>query len=177
MKYKTFEFSTQNGDSSKYLRVTLPTEHNGVVTNKYCPPLLLTGGIGFIPAINGESETEFIYDCRKQISAMEAVGQEFSQMERHLAGLMTIVMNHILCCGRMIFGDLLIYMDVFSLLLEADGVDEEEIKNAYPQILRQIIELNPERILNTFDLSPFKGSHFDLMLSIASCKKENLLAQ
>lgn len=164
MTYKTFEFKANLMGKARSFNITVPLQNDGVVTSKYCPQELLTGGVDFITAISGESETDFISDCRNQLQAMENI--EFSPlMEVHVAGLMDSVMGHISRCGRLIFGDLLIYMDIFSLLLEADGFEEEEIRYAYPKILWEIVELFPDFILNTFDLSTFKGSHFDRMLS------------
>ena len=69
-------------------------------------------------------------------------------------------------------GDLLIYMDCFSLLLEADGFPEEEIRTIYPRVTRSIVELYPDYIFNTADLSPFKGSHFDFVLYNVSRKNQ-----
>ena len=60
---------------------------------------------------------------------------------------------------------LLIYMDCFSLLLEADGLPDEKIMNMYPRVTRAIVGLYPDMVFNTMDLSPFKGSHFDFLLS------------
>lgn len=174
MNNKNFEFNIKIQGKERCLIVTAPIENDGVATNKFCPHELLTGGILFIPPINGESEAEFISDCRKQLRAMENVEGDCSLMNLHVAGLMDAVMSHIYQCGRIIFGDLLIYMDIFSLLLEADGFEEGEIRYAYPKILREIIELFPGAVLNTLDLSPFKGSHFDLMLLNVTQKLEDL---
>ena len=57
-----------------------------------------------------------------------------------------------------------------SLLLEADGFPEEEIKEIYPRVTRTIVELYPDHIFNTIDLSPLKGSHFDFVLSSLTLK-------
>ena len=94
---------------------------------------------------------------------MEIAGKENSQLDVHIAGLMAAVMDHLSQCGRLIFGDLLIYMDCFSLLLEADGFSETEIREIYPRVTRTIVKLYPDFIFNTADLSPFKGSHFDFV--------------
>ncbi len=101
---------------------------------------------------------------------MEAAGVQDTLLDVHIAGLMAIVMDHLSRCGRLIFGDLLIYMDCFSLLLEADGFSDEEIKDIYPRVTRTIVELYPDYIFNTADLSPFKGSYFDIVLFNASHK-------
>ncbi len=172
MTYKDFEFKANLLGIERELAISVPLENDGVLTSKFCPQELLSGGINFIPAINGESESEFVADCRNQLEAMEKPDSTNSLMEVHIAGLLDSVMKHLAQCGRLIFGDLLIYMDIFSLLLEADGFEEDEIRVAYPKILREIIELFPDFILNTFDLSSFKGSHFDTMLSIVIEKQK-----
>lgn len=170
METRKFSFSGNINGARKELVVHAPVENGGVITNKYCPQDLLTGGISFITAINGESVGEFVTDCRKQVLGMEAAGIQKSLLDVHVAGLMAVVMDHLARCGRLIFGDLLIYMDCFSLLLEADGFSDGEIKNIYPEVTRTIVELYPDLIFNTNDLSPFKGSHFDFVLFNVSRK-------
>lgn len=164
METRRFSFVVEINGKSKELSFQVPVENGGVYTNKYCPQELLTGGISFVTAVNGEILEEFISDCQKQVIAMEATGVQSSILDVHIAGLMAVIMDHLARCGRLIFGDLLIYMDIFSLLLEADGYDNEEIKDMYPRIVRTIVDLYPDRVFNTIDLSPFKNSHFDFVL-------------
>ena len=161
MNLKKFQFKGQTRTYS----VEVPVENGGIRTDKFCPQDLLTGGVSIIAAINGESEEEFISDCQKQLIAMDMADAGASTVDRHIAGLMAVVMDHFSRCGRIIFGDLLIYMDCFSLLLEADGFTEEEIRKIYPRVARTIVDLYPGHVFNTADLSPFKGSHFDRILS------------
>lgn len=169
METKRFCFSGNIQGRQKDFIVKAPVENGGVYTNKYCPQDLLTGGVSFIKAVNGEVLDEFVADCQKQVIAMEAAGVQRSLLDVHIAGLMAVVMDHLARCGRLIFGDLLIYMDCFSLLLEADDFSDEEIREIYPRVTRTIVELYPEHIFNTMDLSHFKGSHFDFVLSNVSC--------
>lgn len=164
MEIKNFCFEASTNGVQKKLNVKVPVEKGAVITNKYCPQELLTGGLKFITAVNGEGMDEFIRDCQKQCDGMSAAGNNVSKLDAHVAGLMVSVNDHLSRCGRLIFGDLLIYMDCFALLLEADGFSDSEIRNSYPQIVRSIIELYSDYIYNTRDLSPFKGSHFDLVL-------------
>lgn len=170
METRKFSFVGNINDVRKELIVNVPVENGGVYTNKYCPQDLLTGGISFVTAINGEVLGEFVADCQKQVIAMEAAGMQKTLLDVHIAGLMAVVMDHLARCGRLIFGDLLIYMDCFSLLLEADGFSEDEVKEIYPRVTRTIVDLYPDYIFNTIDLSPFKGSHFDFVLSNVSHK-------
>ncbi len=169
MTNKSYHFTAQN----KIFTVNVPIENGGVCTNKYCPQELLTGGLSIITAINGESEAEFIADCQKQVIAMDMADSADTKLDRHIAGLMAVVMDHLSRCNRLIFGDLLIYMDCFSLLLEADGFDDNEIRDIYPRVTRTIIELYPDYIKNTADLSPFKGSHFDFVLASITTSQVN----
>lgn len=164
METRKFSFAGIINGVKRDLTVSAPVENGGVYTNKYCPQDLLTGGISFVTAVNGEALGEFVTDCQKQIMAMEAAEKQKSLLDVHISGLMAVVLDHLSRCGRLIFGDLLIYMDCFSLLLEADGFSEEEVKEIYPRVTRTIVELYPDYIFNTTDLSPFKGSHFDFVL-------------
>ncbi|MDE6228034.1 MAG: hypothetical protein K2M63_11015 [Muribaculaceae bacterium] len=164
MNTKQFRFSGTIKGQRKALVVTAPVENGAVITNKFCPPALLTGGVDFATPIHGEVEPEFIMDCQTQIKAMEGVGNNLSLWDIHEAALTTAVMMHISRCGRLIFGDLLTYMDVFSLLLEADGFSDNEIRRKYPKVLKSIIAQYSKYILNTHDLSAFSGSHMDIIL-------------
>ncbi|MDL2244257.1 hypothetical protein LJC54_01960 [Parabacteroides sp. OttesenSCG-928-J18] len=164
MKTQKFCFTGHIQGRIKDFVITVPVENGGVYTNKYCPQDLLTGGISFISAANGEAVSEFIADCQNQVIAMRSIENDESRLDVHIAGLMAVIIDHLERCGRLIFGDLLIYMDCFSLLLEADGFSEEEIRAIYPRIIRTIVELYPNYVFNTVDLSPFKGSHFDFVL-------------
>ncbi len=165
MEIRRFSFAGTINGNSKELVVKVSVENGSVYTNKYCPLDLLTGGISFVTAVNGESIGEFVTDCQKQVQAMETAGKQNSLLDVHVAGLMAAIMDHLSRCGRLIFGDLLIYMDCFSLLLEADGFPEAEIKEIYPRVTRTIVDLYYDYIFNTTDLSRFKGSYFDFVLS------------
>ena len=172
MQTQNFSFVGNINGVRKELIVKAPVENGAVYTNKYCPKELLTGGpnFSFITADNGETIDGFITDCQKMIMAMECAGIQDSSFDVHVAGLMAVVQEHLSQYGRLIFIDLLIYMDCFSLLLEADGFPENEIREKYPNITRTIVELYPSYILNTADLSLFKGSRFDFALFYVQCK-------
>ncbi|MDE6522754.1 MAG: hypothetical protein K2L17_08060 [Muribaculaceae bacterium] len=164
MEIRHFKFPSLINGKKKELVVKVPVKDDAVITNKYCPQELLTGGISFITAMNGESVDEFIFDCKAQLIAIEGSGIQKSVLDAHKVGLNAVVMSHIARCGRLIFGDLLIYLDCFSFLLEANGFSDKEIKLQYPRVARDIVEMYPDYIYNTADLSKFKGSHFDFIL-------------
>lgn len=141
-----------------------PIENGGVYTNRYCPQDLLTGGISFITAVNGETIDEFIADCKQQIFAMSVFGEDETLLDIHILGLKSAIMDQLCKYNRLIFRDLLLYVDCFSYLLKADGFEEGEIRKLYPKITREIVEMYPNNIFNSQDLSRFKGCHFDFVL-------------
>ena len=163
MEHK-YSFKLQIAGKVKSISFYAPTQDGNVITNKYCPQELLTGGLPFVTAINGESIGEFISDCQMQVDAFSTNLNRDTTMEIHIGGLMSAITAHLNRCGRLIFGDLLIYMDCFSYLLHADGMCDKDICYAYPRILRSIVQLYADYIKNTVDLSNFKGSRIDTIL-------------
>lgn len=151
MEKKTYLFAHKD----VRLKVTIPVENEAAITNEYCPQELVTGGLSFITAVNGESVNEFIADCQKQVIAMGETSNTLSKLDRHIGGLMAVVMEHLTRCGRLIFGDLLIYVDCFAHLLIADGVSIREVKTVYPRITKTIVDFYPDYVKATADLSRF----------------------
>ena len=66
METRNFCFTGNIQGQTKDLIVNVPVENGGVYTNKYCPQDLLTGGISFVQAVNGEVISEFIADCQNK---------------------------------------------------------------------------------------------------------------
>lgn len=140
METRNFCFETSINGVHKDLYVKVPVKNGTLITCKYCPQDLLIEDVSFIKVVNGEGINEFILDCQKQCLGMRVAGCNVSKFDAHMAGLMISVNNHISRYGRLIFGDLLNYMDCFALLMEADGFSDSEIRNSYPQIVRAIVE-------------------------------------
>lgn len=113
-------------------------------------------------AIRGESLEKFMTDCRMQLVAMSRLTETDTELDRHIGGLMAVVMEHLSRRKGISFGDLLIYVDCFSLLLKAAGFDYEEIRQIYPRVTRTIIELYPDYVYNTVDLSNSSGGHIHI---------------
>lgn len=160
MEKKTYLFTHKD----VRLKVTVPVENEAVITNEYCPQELITGGVSFITAVNGESIDEFMADCQKQVIAMGETTNTLGKMDRHIGGLMAVVMEHLTRCGRLIFGDLLIYVDCFAHLLIADDFSEKEVRDAYPKITKNIVDLYPDYVKATSDLSRFNQTSIYLIL-------------
>lgn len=160
MDYKTLNFTTCICGKQKILSFEIPMQEENVVTNRFCPQELLTGKFpnkqGLITTITGETFDEFVYDCNMQIIAMRSSTPDDTKMDAHIGSLMAAVTNHLKRYGRLIFGDLLIYVDCFSYLLWADGFSEEEIKRTYPRITKIIVDFYPDFVKNSVNLAPLK---------------------
>lgn len=159
-KLKTFSFHNKE----KSIDITVETVDGNVITSKYCPARLLNGGLDLIPAINGEPENDFFYDCDTLFKAIAMVDRRKGIMERYISSLLALVIAHRHHFKRIVFGDLLVYVDCLSLLLEAEGCKEKEIYEMYPEVTRTIADLFSDDIVNTADLTPFAGSYFEYVL-------------
>ena len=169
MENKIFIFEGVIQREKKTFKMSLPLERNYVITNRFCPDELLTGGANLFSGANqGELADDFAADCKLQIKAMEDINEPMSLIDIHVGGLMAAVGTHINRCGRLIFGDLLIYVDCFSYLLAADGFGEEEIKLLYPKVTKSIVDLCPEYVKNSVNLEPLRTTRMYEILARAA---------
>lgn len=128
--------------------VEVPYQDGVVVTSKYCPTSFLSGSVDLMAAIRGETLDKFMADCRRQLVAIAKITEADTELDLHIGGLMAAVMDHLSRAKRISFGELLIYVDCFSHLLEAAGFEEREIREIYPRVTRTILELYPDYIDN-----------------------------
>lgn len=167
MELKKYNFEFNIHGRKRNLPIEILFDHGNVITNtkKYCPDFLLQGRainpIG--DPLNGESEIEFIKDCKNFIKKMENIEAIYGRgvvnlRDMHYEGLKLVVDEHISKFNRLILADLLIYIDIYSLLLEANGFPIPEIRALYPQVTKEIVDLYPKFILNTRGLNNFKES-------------------
>lgn len=162
---KKFAFTYR---SNRYI-LDVPIDNGFVITNEFCP---LELHIGYSPLlkrvvgsyIHGEKVEEFILDCKKLVLAV-SISNEYSKIDRYKSGLISVVREHIDRCGRLIFGDLLIYVDCFSHILKADGYADIEIQLLYPTITKMIADAFPESVKTDSDLSQFNESSMYTILS------------
>jgi hypothetical protein len=80
------------------------------------------------------------------------------RLDVHLWALQCIVESHLRRCGRLIHTDMLLYVDCFTLLLKADGFDEDMIRKSYPAVVYNIVEVYGQYIKDHYTLQPFKTS-------------------
>lgn len=146
MESLKLNFDTEILGKPKTFIVNVPYKNGIVATSEFCPTELLSGSVDLMAAVRGESLDRFMADCRKQILAMSRITEAETELDRHIGGLMAVVMDHFSRNKTLAYGDLLIYVDCFSLLLKADGFDDEEIRTIYPRVTKTIAELYPDYV-------------------------------
>lgn len=161
--------TTIKGEERTFI-VEVPYHEGEVATSEFCPTELLSGSVELMAAIRGESLDRFMADCRRQLTALSKITDAESELDRHIGALMAVVMDHFSRHDKILFGDLLIYVDCFSLLLKGAGVASEEIKAIYPRITKTIADLYPDHIENTSFGDSFSGSHSQKILEILTDK-------
>ena len=133
------------GEPRTYI-VEVPYREGVVATSEFCPTELLEGSVDLMAAVRGESLDKFMADCKRQLHAMSKITEADSELDRHIGGLMAVVMDHFSRKDTIPFGDLLIYVVCFSLLLKAAGVGTDEIRTIYPRVVKTIVDLYPDNI-------------------------------
>lgn len=146
MEQIKLNFDTEISGVPRTYIVEVPYQNGIVATSEFCPTELLSGRVDLMAAIRGESLDKFMADCRMQLIAMSKIIEVDTDLDRHIGGLMAVVMEHLSRNNKIDFGDLLIYVDCFSLLLKAADFDHEEIRLMYPRIAQTIMELYPDYI-------------------------------
>ncbi|MBD5311146.1 MAG: hypothetical protein K2J92_01440 [Muribaculaceae bacterium] len=145
--------------------IEVPYQNGIVATSEFCPTKLLSGTVDLMAAVRGETLDSFIVDCRRQLIAMSKISEVETDLDIHIGGLMAVVMEHLSRNKRIFFGDLLIYVDCFSLLLKAAGVNKAEIRTIYPRVTKTIVDLYSEYVDSSIEGLPFKGSRSESELT------------
>lgn len=152
MELLKLNFDTDVSGASRTFIVEVPYQDGIVATSEFCPAELL-GTVDLMAAIRGESLDKFMSDCRLQMLAMSKITDADSELDLHIGALMALVMDHFSRCDTLSFGDLLLYVDSFCLLLKSAGFDSEAIKKMYPRIVDTIIGLYPDYVTGSPDRS------------------------
>lgn len=162
MGKQQFKFKATILGQNKELVVNAPVRNGFVITNEFCPDGLTDSPDGNFPfviteTIQGETLDEFKADCTFLVNAMKEANAT-DRIEAHLWALQCIVESHLRRCGRLIYTDMLIYVDCFALLLKADGFDETMIKETYLAVVYNIVQVYDQFIKDQYTLQPFKNS-------------------
>lgn len=166
MESLKLNFDTEILGKQCTLVVEVPYQGGIVATSEFCPTELLTGSVDLMAAIRGESLDKFMEDFKRLLLAMSKITSDDAEteLEVYIGGLMAVVMDHLSRNKNINFGDLLIYIDCFCLLLKANNFDVEEIRNIYPRITKTILDLYPNYIMDSNDNDIFKcGNAFEYL--------------
>lgn len=148
MEKLKLKFDTDAGIGLKEYEVEVPYKDGIVITSEFCPTELISGNVDLLAAFRGEPLDKFMEDCRKQVLAMSQIKEAESQLDLHIGGLMAAVMDHLSRNKNIDYGNLLIYVDCFALLLRGAGFEEKEIHKIYPRIVQSIHDLYPGNIIS-----------------------------
>lgn len=135
------------GDRNEYL-VDVPYNDGIVITSEFCPTELISGNVDLLAAFRGEPLDRFMEHCRLQVMAMSQIQDADSRLDIHIGGLMAVVMDHLSRVKTITYGELLIYVDCFALLLKGNGFEDQEIRKIYPRVAQTIKDLYPDLIKN-----------------------------
>ena len=155
---KQFTFSIKKNGFLQRCSFYAPSEGGFVITNNYCPNALIIGEGSFLSQFvtpqNGEAEDEFVQDCQNIVNKSNTINDNdvFFCLGQ---GLFSVVSAHINRCGRLLFQDLLLYMDCFAYLLKATGYADSEIKRVYPIVTKQIVDHTSQYVKDSHTLVPF----------------------
>ena len=165
MEKLKLNFDTEILGKPRTYVVEVPYQEGIVATSEFCPTELLLGTVDLMAALRGESLDKFMADCRMQLTAMSKIDEADTEIDRHIGGLMAVVMEHLSRNKKIVFGELLIHVDCFSLLLKAGGFNSEEIYNMYPRVTKTIVDLYPDYVNSGIDGKPFAESYTNEILS------------
>lgn len=152
MEKLKLNFDTVVKGETRTYTVEVPYQNGIVATSEYCPTEFLSGTVDIMAAVRGESLDKFIADSRMQLLAISQITDADTELDRHIGGLMAVIMEHLSRKKKLSFGDLLIFIDCFSLLLKAAGFERDEIHSMYPKIARTILDIYPDNISNVPDM-------------------------
>lgn len=158
-----FSFTAVVCNNKKIFSFDVPTNEQGVITNRFCPKSFLVPQNGLydvITPINGETILEFEQDCRNLANAItnSTYKDSNNKWEIYMDALARLVTTHVSQHGRLIFNDLLTYIDIFSYFLFADGIDEDNIKTNYPRFTYQFLIKMPNYLKDSATLQPLTNT-------------------
>ncbi len=144
MEHLKLNFETEIMGKPRTYTVEVPYQDGVVATSEFCPTELLSGRVDLMAAIRGETLDKFMSDCRMHLFAISKIDEAESELDCHIGGLMAAVMEHLSRSEKIGFGDLLLHVDCFSLLLKAAGFEPDVIRDIYPRVTETIMNLYPD---------------------------------
>lgn len=175
-----FSFSAKVCNQQKFFTFEVPSNGLFVVTNRFCPKEFLVPKNSLYNAIsplNGEAILEFKQDCENFVNYINTSSQNISniKMNVYLDALDRLLIAHINRCGRLIFNDFLIYLDILSYFLFADGVNEDKVKLNYPRVAYKYLNSLRDSLKDTQTLSPLSQTGMADMIKKLNNESEQKL--
>lgn len=146
---------------------TVPEVNDFIFTNRFCPDVFLHRdgnplfGTDPFPK-NGQKKTDFKSDCNKFANYLESSDYNSQKQVDGIAvfydALEKIVVEHVNKHGRLVFIDLLMYVDVMCYFLFADKGEaaEDDIRIFYPTYVMFVINGLGEFVRDTWTLRPIQ---------------------
>jgi len=158
MKTKVYSFNYSKNGRTKRIVLSAPFNGRMVQTSRFTPvELLQPVNPLFIGGAQYEDEQEFISDCQKLIH-LSTISQYDDLFHSNLEALFAILMNHVEKFKRLLFNDLLTYIDCFSYILFAHGFSEAQVKQLYPGVVKMAVDQLPYFLKCQYTLMPFTSS-------------------
>ena len=153
---KLFAFTTNIKGVPQNIRFSLPTNASFVITNQYRPNLFVGFSFPLAEMQAGEDIKDFHNDCNNILTAASRSSQE--GLDALVDGLIEVIKAHIARCGRLIFGDLMIYIDCWAHILKGGGVSEQDVRDYYSVELGILVSGFLPHIKDDSTLAPFSGT-------------------
>lgn len=157
MEEELFVFSPNIIGCPKRISFTLPIDNGYAISSQYRPNLQNQNFQAFVGTHAGELDADFYNDCSDILNMAEQSSQ--TGMDAITDGILGIIKAHIQRCGRLIFGDLLIYVDCFVHIIRAAGVKEDVLKEFYMVELSHLVRVFLPYIKDDMTLIPFEQTH------------------
>ena len=147
----------------------VPELDDYVFTNRFCPNVFLHRDgnpiLGMDPfPKNGQKKTDFNSDCNKFANYLEL--SDYNS-QYHIDGIAVfydalekIVVEHVNKHGRLVFIDLLMYVDIMCYFLFADRGEtaEHDIRKFYPTYVMFVINGLGDYVRDSWTLLPIQGT-------------------
>ena len=153
---RLFVFSADVKGVPNRISFSLPTESSFVISNQYRPNLYSQISSPIINMQAGEGIKEFYDDCCNILAAASQSSEE--GVDALVDGLIAVINAHIARCGRLIFGDLMIYIDCWAYILKGAGVSDEDVRDYYSVELGILLSIFLPHIKEDVTLAPFSGT-------------------
>lgn len=150
---RLFAFSSNVKGVPNRIGFSLPTDSSFVISNQYRPNLF-SGTMS--PIVNmqaGEGIKEFYDDCCNILAAASRSSEE--GVDALVDGLIAVINAHIARCGRLIFGDLMIYIDCWVHILRGAGISDQDARDYYSVELGILLSIFLPHIKDDATLVPF----------------------